>query len=101
MFATGLFQARKGITTSSPQVTSSTAADFPLLYILPDIAFTEVVVKRKPWLFQNQQQFGLIPVKPFERLPERRKTHARGTEFFKTPLDVFFQFFSRCRLVHL
>ena len=101
MFATGLLQARKGITASSPRLTSSTAADLPFLHILPDIAFTEVVVNRQPGLFQNQQQFGLIPMKPFEPLPERGKTHARGTEFFKTPLDVFFQRFIRRRLVDL
>ena len=101
MLATGLFQARKGVATSPSRVTSGTAADFPSFHILPDIAFTQVVVNRKPWFFQNQQQFGLVPMKPFEGLPESRKTRARGTEFFETRIDVFFQFFSRRRLVHL
>ncbi len=54
VFTAGLFQARKGITTSSPRVTSSAAADFPFLHILPDIAFTQVVMKREPRLFQDQ-----------------------------------------------
>jgi hypothetical protein len=40
MFATGLLQAEKGIATSSSLVTSGTAADFPFLHILSDIAST-------------------------------------------------------------
>ncbi len=31
-------------------------------------------------------------MKPFEGLPESRKTRARGTEFLETRVDVFFQF---------
>ncbi len=101
MFATGLFQAGKGVATASSLVTSRTAADFSFLHILPDITFTEVVVKGEPWLFQDQQQFGLISVKPLQGLPESRKTRARGTEFFETRLDVFFQFVIWRRLVRL
>ncbi len=50
-------------------------------------------MNRKPWLFQDQQQFGLIPMKPFEGLAERSKTRVRGTQFFKARIDVLFQFF--------
>jgi len=48
MFATSLFQAREGITTSSPQGASGAATDFSFRRVFPDIVFTQVVVKRKP-----------------------------------------------------
>jgi hypothetical protein len=87
VFATSFFQAREDITTSSPQGTSGAATDFSFRRVFPDIVFTQVVVKRKPRLFQDRQEFSLIAIQPLKGLIKRGKTCAGGTRLHKLSTD--------------
>ena len=55
MLTASLLQTGKGISTASTPVTARAAADLPLLHLLSDIAFTQVVMQGRSRFLQDHK----------------------------------------------
>ena len=60
MFATGFLQTGERIAGFSASFAAGAATDFSFFHVIPDISFTEVVVKGNPGLVQYSEQLMLI-----------------------------------------
>ena len=83
MFATGFLQTGKRIPAFSSRFAAGAATDFSFFNVIPDISFTEVVMKGNPGLVQYSEQLLLVVPQTLQDLVESRIASFGATQLFK------------------
>ena len=89
MFPTGFLQTCERIAAFSSRFAAGAATDFPFFHVIPDIPFTEVVVKGNPGLIQYSEQLMLVLPQTLQSLVERGIAGLRATKLFKPGAYLF------------